>query len=153
MIRYTNGNFQIALESPETTVQLGATSFEADDDKLPDLIVRYNAKGDWGSAAIAAIGRSLNYDAGVAGAADDSTVGYGVSLSGVIKAGKTDNFNFMVTGGKGIGRYVALNIRDDVVVDPSRRLETNGLIAGFASFRHFWNPQIRSVLTGSYYKA
>ena len=38
LIRYTNGNFQVALENPETTVQLGSTSFEADDDKLPDLV-------------------------------------------------------------------------------------------------------------------
>jgi len=153
MIRYTNGNFQVALESPGTTVQLGTTSFEADDDRVPDLIVRYNAKGDWGTAAFAAIGRSLNYDAGSAGAVADSTFGYGVSLSGVIKAGKTDNFNFMVTGGRGIGRYVGLNLRDDVVVDANRELDAIGLIAGFASFRHFWSPKIRSVLTGSYYKA
>ena len=153
MIRYTNGNFQVALESPETTVQQGTTSFEADDDKLPDLIVRYNAKGNWGSASIAGIARSLNYDAGIAGGVDDSTFGYGVSLSGVLKVGKTDNFNFMITGGKGIGRYVGLNIRDDVIVGADRRLDTMGLIAGFASFRHFWTPQVRSVLTGSYYQA
>jgi len=60
VIRYTDGNFQIALEQPETTVQTGAaTSIEADDDKVPDLVLRYNFKGDWGSAAIAGIGRYL----------------------------------------------------------------------------------------------
>ncbi len=117
------------------------------------LVVRYNATGDWGSAAIAAIARSLNYDAGVAGLAEDSTFGYGLSLSGVLKVGKTDNFNFMITGGRGIGRYVGLNLRDDVVVDANRHVDAIGLIAGFVSFRHFWSSQFRSVLTGSYYRA
>lgn len=154
VIRYTDGNFQIALEQPETTVQTGpATSIEADDDKAPDLILRYNLKGDWGSAAVAGIGRYLRYDASVAGGVDDEAFGYGVSVSGVIKVGKRDNFNFMVTGGEGIGRYVALNLRDDVVVDLRARLDTVGLVAGFASFRHFWTEKWRSVLTGGYYKA
>lgn len=153
LIRYTDGDFQIALENPETTVQQGVTSLEADDDRVPDVVARYNAKGDWGSAAIAAIGRYLNYDAGVPGGVKDSALGYGVSLSGVLKVGKADNFNFMLSGGKGIGRYVGLNLRDDVVVGADRRLDTIGIIAGFASYRHFWNPQTRSVLTGSYYRA
>ena len=85
--------------------------------------------------------------------ADDSTFGYGLSLSGVLKVGKIDNFNFMITGGRGIGRYVGLNQRDDVVVDANRQLDAIGLIAGFVSFRHFWSSQFRSVLTGSYYRA
>lgn len=153
MVRYTDGDFQVALEQPETTVQLGATSIEADDDKAPDLVVRYNFKGEWGSGAIAGIGRLLSFDADTATGADDSAFGYGVSLSGVVKVGATDNFNFMLSGGQGIGRYVGLNIRDDAVIDARRRLDTIGLVAGFASFRHFWSDRLRSVLTGSYYKA
>ncbi|TRW17344.1 DcaP family trimeric outer membrane transporter [Glacieibacterium frigidum] len=153
IVRYTNGGFQIALEQPETTVQQGATSLEADDDKAPDLVLRYNFKGDWGTAAVAGIGRYLRYDASTAGGVDDEAVGYGVSVSGVIKVGPKDNFNFMITGGEGIGRYVALNVRDDAVVDVRGRLDTVGLIAGFASFRHFWTDKWRSVLTGGYYKA
>lgn len=154
VIRYTDGGFQAALEQPETTLQTGpATSIEADDDQLPDLVLRYNFKGDWGSAAIAGLGRYLRYDASVAGGVDDDAIGYGVSVSGVIKVGPRDNLNFMVTGGEGIGRYVALNVRDDAVVDLRGRLDTVGLIAGFASYRHFWTEQWRSVLTGGYYKA
>lgn len=153
LLRYTDGDFQFALENPETTVQQGATSLEADDDRVPDVVVRYNAKGDWGSAAVAAIGRYLSFDAGIANGVSDSAFGYGVSLSGVLKVGETDNFNFMITGGEGIGRYVGLNLRDDVVVGSDRGLDTIGVVAGFASYRHFWTPQIRSVLTGSYYQA
>lgn len=153
LIRYTQGDFQFALENPETTIQQGVTSLEADDDRLPDVVVRYNAKGDWGSAAIAAIGRYLSYDSGMPNGVGESAFGYGVSLSGVIKVGETDNLNFMITGGEGIGRYVGLNLRDDAAVGVNQRLNTIGVVAGFASYRHFWNPQIRSVLTGSYYRA
>ena len=40
-----------------------------------------------------------------------------------------------------------------MVVAADRRLDTIGVVAGFASYRHFWNPRTRSVLTGSYYRA
>jgi len=59
----------------------------------------------------------------------------------------------MITAGEGIGRYVALNVRDDAVVNLRGRLDTIGLVAGFASYRHFWNEKWGSVLTGGYYQA
>lgn len=154
VIRYTDGGFQLALEQPETTLQTGpATSIEADDDQLPDVIARYNFKGDWGSAAVAGIGRYLRYDSGLPGGVKDEAFGWGVSASGVVKVGPKDNLNFMVTGGRGIGRYVALNVRDDAVLDARGRLDTIGLLAGFVSYRHFWTEKWRSVLTGGYYQA
>lgn len=154
VIRYTDGPFQVALEQPETTLQTGpATSIEADDDQLPDVIVRYNAKGSWGSAAIAGVGRYLRYDSGLPGGPKDTAFGWGISGSGVVKVGDKDNLNFMVTGGKGIGRYVALNVRDDAVLDTNGRLDPIGLVAGFVAYRHFWTDKVRSVLTGGYYKA
>lgn len=154
MVRYTKGGLQMALEQPETTIQTNATtSIEADDDRMPDVIVRYNMKGKWGAASVAAIGRYLNYRADVANGTDAGAFGWGVSASGVIKVGKRDNFNFMMSGGKGIGRYLAQNLRDDAVVVNAHQFETIGVISGFGSFRHFWTDKWRSVLTGGYYQA
>ena len=125
-----------ALENPETTVHQGAISLAGGDDRLLDVVVRYTGKGEWGSAAITAIGRYLSYDAGVADGVKDSAFGYGVSLSGVIKVGESENLNFTIISSEGIGRYVGLNICGDVVAVPDRQLVTVGVVAGFASDRH-----------------
>jgi len=48
-IRYTAGNFQIAIENPETTITPngGGGRIVADDNSLPDAVVRYNhSSGD-----------------------------------------------------------------------------------------------------------
>ena len=50
-IRYTNGNWQFALENPETTITPyeGGGRIVADDSRIPDVVLRYNKKGDWGN--------------------------------------------------------------------------------------------------------
>ena len=48
MIRYTTGAWQFAVENPETTITPhgGGNRIVADDNKLPDGVVRYNFSGD-----------------------------------------------------------------------------------------------------------
>ena len=88
MIRYSRGGFDIALENPETTVTPfgGGARIVTDDGEMPDVIVRYTHKDDWGHVAGAAIVRQLTYDDNMG--IDDTTLGWGVSLTGKIKVGK-----------------------------------------------------------------
>ncbi len=55
MIRYTTGSWQFAAENPETTITPygGGGRIVADDNTVPDLVVRYNMKGDWGTFTVA----------------------------------------------------------------------------------------------------
>ena len=156
MVRYTNGPFQIALEQPETTVTTDAGArVLSGSDPLPDLVLRYNHKGDWGHVTLAAIGRSLNLEGGTLGlTADDSAFGYGASLSGKLKLGANDDFRFMATAGEGLGRYIGLNIANDAAVDVvGQSLEPIGTFSGFAAYRHVWDAKARSSLMFSYFNA
>ena len=96
MIRYTSGPWQIAAENPETTVTPygGGPRIVADDNMMPDMVLRYNMKGDWGTFTAAGIFRELAYNnnAGI----DDSTNGYAISLSGKFVFGNKDDFRWMV---------------------------------------------------------
>jgi len=71
LVRWHHGNVSIALENPETTISVGAASFEADDDVAPDVVLRYDRKLSHGSIALAGIARLLKVDnfvaTGVAG--------------------------------------------------------------------------------------
>lgn len=158
LIRYKSGNVSIALENPETTVTQGTTSVEADDDVIPDIVLRFDKKWKKGSVAIAGIGRLLKVDnegapspVGPLGTIDDTKAGWGVSASGIYESGPS-RFTAMATVGEGIGRYVGLNIRDDVLVGPANQLDTQLVYAGFASYRYAFADKWKAIgtLSGFY---
>ena len=154
MIRYSKNGWQIALEQPETTVTTrSGARIMAGDDTLPDMVVRYNLTRKWGTLAIAGIGRNLRITNDDFGTGTDSAIAYGISLSGKIKVGQTDDIRFMATAGDGLGRYIGLNIVNDAAVTPTGKLDPIFTYSGFAAYQHHWGPRWRSTLAGSYFKA
>ncbi len=143
-IRYTSGNFQFAVENPETTVAgVGAT----DDNALPDIVGRYNLKSGNLSMVFAGLLRQLEYNNG--GAVDDSEMAYGISVSGVYKFSNNDDLKFMVNTGSGMGRYVGLNVSSGAALDNNNNLQAIDTGAVYVSYRHFWDPKLRSTLSVS----
>lgn len=153
MIRYNSGPWQFSLENPETTITPygGGDCIVADDSTLPDGVVRYNFNGDWGTFTAAGILRQLSYENQVAGI-DDSTSGYGISLSGKFRIGDRDDFRWMASAGGGLGRYLGLNLAKGAVLDEEGNLEAIDSAGIFGSFRHFWSIRWRSNLTVGYTK-
>ena len=151
MIRYTNGNWQLAFENPETTITPygGGGRIVSDDNKVPDTVLRYNLKGDWGGFTAAGIVRQLSYDNAAAGIDSDKT-GYGISLSGKFVFGNKDDFRWMASTGKGLGRYMGLNTANGAVIDENGKLQTIDSTGVFGSFRHLWNEKWRSNITLGY---
>jgi hypothetical protein len=159
LIRYKSGTISIALENPETTVTQGTTSAESDDDVAPDVVLRFDKKWKKGSVAIAGIGRILKVNnsgapspIGALGTINDTAFGWGVSASGVYESGPS-RFTAMATVGEGIGRYVGLNIRDDVLVSPTNQLDTALLYAGFASYRYAFTDKWKAIGTLSGFRS
>jgi hypothetical protein len=150
MIRYTSGNWQFAAENPETTITPygGGGRIVADDNTVPDLVGRYNMKGDWGTFTAAGILRQLRYDGNSAGMKDTET-GWGISLSGKFTLGR-DDFRWMATTGSGLGRYIGLNTANAAVLDEFGNLNAIDSWGIFGSYRHFWNDKWRSNLTLGY---
>ena len=145
-VRYTSGPFSVALENPQTLVNgyRSTTRTVSDDGSLPDLTARWTTKGDWGHFSVAGIARQLRYDTAATSASD---TGYGVSVSGKYNLGKSDDLRYMLTAGRGIGRYVAFGLGADGVLDASAgELDGIGVLAGFVSWRHVFNPKLRGNL-------
>lgn len=152
MIRYTNGPWQFALENPESTITpMGGGRVISDDNKIPDGVLRYNMKGDWGSFTAAGLIRQLACDNCIAGV-DDTATGYGVSLSGKFVFGNNDDFRWMASSGKGMGRYMGLNTANGAVVDENGKLEAIDSWGAFGSYRHLWSDKWRSNVTLGYLK-
>ena len=153
MIRYTAGNWQFAIENPETTITPygGGGRIITDDNKVPDLVLRYNLKGDWGGFTAAGILRQLRYE-GVAGPLDvsDSETGWGISLSGKFVFGNKDDFRWMASTGSGMGRYMGLNTANGAVLDEDGKLNAIDSTGVFGSYRHLWSSKWRSNFTIGY---
>ncbi len=149
MIRYTDGAFEVALENSQTTLTPngGGGRIVTDDNLLPDLTARYTAKlANGGYVKVAGLLRSLEYDIG---GVDDSTVGYGLSVSGKHMFGR-DDIRWMATAGSGMGRYFGTNIANGGVLDEGGGIEAIDQWGAFASYRHFWQGSWRSNLTLGY---
>jgi len=150
MIRYTSGNWQFALENPETTVTPygGGSRIVTDDNTMPDAVLRYNMKGDWGAFTVAGLYRQLRYDNN--STIKDSASSYGISLSGKFVFGNKDDFRWMVSTGKGMGRYIGLNTANGAVLDEDGNLHAIDSSGVFGSYRHLWSDKWRSNLTLGY---
>lgn len=149
MVRYTNGGFQFALENPETTITPygGGTRIVTDDNSLPDLVLRYNYSNDTVKVTVAGLARQLEYaDAGAD--IDESTTGFGLSLSGAVMLGK-DDLKFVLNSGSGMGRYIGLNIANDAVINADGELEAIDSTGASLSYRHWWDEKWRSTVVYS----
>lgn len=130
-IRYTNGPWQIALENPNTTTVNAGLQ---DANTIPDIVARYNWKGNFGNISLAGIARQLRIETG--GGNNEDAIGYGLSLSGQWKVGARDDIRFNVMGGGGIGRYAGLAAGREAALSPSGELEAIPAFGGLVAWRH-----------------
>lgn len=138
-VRYTRGDFQIALENPESYVT-GST--DRDVGMVPDLTANYKFKGGWGHVRLNGLIRQITVDQ-QAPVVDESTTGYGAGVSGKIKVGSTDDIRFSANYGDGMGRYTSLGlVKDGILIN--NQIETVKSTAVSAAYRHVWNPKSSS---------
>ncbi len=156
MLRYSWNGWQFALENAETSLLArgGASRVLTDDNVLPDLIVRYDLKNDFGMVSFAALGRQLRsrIQAPATLASSEAEMAGGLSIAGKVNVnwlGANDDLRFNITGGTGIGRYLGINTVTDSVVKEDGGLKTIPLVGGYLAFRHVWTPKLRSTVTAS----
>lgn len=151
MVRYSAGNFSIAAENPETTINSAGTVSAKNDGRVPDLMARWIAPvGNGGNFGIAGVVRQLSVDD--AGGLDATEMGYGVSVSGKLVLGPSNDIRFQANWGDGIGRYIGLGISADAVVD-GNDIEPIGIAAGYVAYRHAWTGKLRTTVTASAFQA
>ena len=147
-IKYTTGAWSFSLENPESTISTTSGMVVTDDASLPDFTARYTHKADWGNIVVAALARQLTYKVG---SVDADETSFGISASGKINLGE-DNLKFMLTQGKGLGRYVGLNVAHGAVLNGDE-LDAIDSTSGFVAYQHKWTSQWRSTFLYSFFSA
>lgn len=166
VIRYTVGGLQVSIENPETTVAAhnGAAFANTDDNTVPDFVAKYTLKTGFGEYSLGGIVRQLQARNNFGGApaagavpavrgANDTAIGYGLSFAGKIPLWGKDDLRFTVSGGDGIGRYLAINTVGDAGIDTNGKLHSVEIINGFLAYRHPWNEQWRTNILLSAFHA
>ena len=125
-IRYSKNGFSVALENPE--------SYGGDpaNDSMPDMIAKYQFKGDWGNVSVAALVRQLSTPLG------NTESAAGVSVAGKINVADKDDFRFQFHQGA-LGRYVGVAAATDLVGE-----EVEDSTSFMVAYRHFWTETTRS---------
>ena len=143
-------NLIFSVEDPNPEVTGGeATS------QWPDLVA--SAQKTWFDrwhlrAAVVLRQITAIWEEDLSGSTESQVTGYGFSLSGKTatnfwNASGSDNFLFQLNVGEGIGRYVNdLNTvgGGDAIFDPSGKLKTLPVIAGYIAYQHWWRENARS---------
>lgn len=155
-IRYTapteNGDWAVSLENPETTLTPfgGGPRIDADDSTLPDVVVRRNWTGDWGSLSLAALIRELKID--TAGF-DDAEIGGAIGVAGKFRVGDLDDLRWQVNYGNALGRYMGLNSFNVGALDANNDINLTTQYGVLGAYRHVWNDQLRSSFGASFSNA
>lgn len=141
-VRYTNGPWSFSVENPETFINthLSAARITSDDNNLPDVTGRYLHKGDWGHFTVAGLVRQLKYETAVL---DESETGFSLSLSGKWILNPNNDIRYMLSGGSGLGRYLAFGLGADAMQEADGSLEALDGYGGFIAWRHAFNPKLR----------
>lgn len=147
-LRYTSGPWSFSLENPETTVTpyLAGARISSDDNSLPDVTARYITRGTWGHFTVAGLMRQLKLQTPFL---DETDTGFALSLSGKWNAGPNDDIRYMLSGGNGLGRYLAFGLGSDAMQDVDGSLEALQGIGGFVAWRHVFSPKLRGNLFAS----
>ncbi|TMP87803.1 porin [Pseudoalteromonas ruthenica] len=147
-VRYSVGNWAFSAENPESSITVNGARVETDDASMPDFTARYNHKADWGHIAVTALARQLTYKQN---GFDEDETSFGLSVSGRVNLG-SDNLKFMLTQGKGLGRYVGLNVAHGAVFD-GNELDAIDSTSGFIGYQHQWSNHFRSTFLYSFFSA
>ncbi|MDO5505897.1 MAG: DcaP family trimeric outer membrane transporter [Pseudoxanthomonas suwonensis] len=145
-VRYSNGPWTVSIENPEsviTPLHGNGTRIVSDDNAVPDVTARWTHRGDRGHFSAAGLVRQLRQETPTSQA---QGIGAGVSLSGKHNIGASDDIRWMLTGGRGISRYVGFALGTDGVIDQGGDIDATGMLAGFVAWRHVFNQQLRGNL-------
>ncbi|PKH85836.1 DcaP family trimeric outer membrane transporter [Colwellia sp. Bg11-28] len=149
--------FTIEKSASDFAVPKSSTKADYDDiNELPDLTVSYLHKGDFGYIKSAMVFRQLGYETL---STKDTTLGWGLNISGAITLTSADSIKFQLAHGEGIGRYVNDTCCSyysdetggvDAGIDGNGRLKAIPVTGGFAYYNKQWSKKWSSAIGYSY---
>src|SRR5206468_10237779 len=121
-----------------------ATPLRSDSDHAPDFTARVRRKVGTAVYSAGALARNVHVDTATLG--NSGRWGGAVAFTGIVPAGKRDDLRFNVNVGNAIGRYQVGAFLPDGYLTADGTLRLAHQASGYAAFRHFWTPALRSTV-------
>lgn len=145
---FAAGDWSISAENPESVLAVPGTAapFRSDVDHAPDLTTRVRIRAGRATYSFGVVAREIGVDSPAAPAASGAEWGGAVVLGGLVPIGAQDDLRLDFNFGNAIGRYQELGFFPDGYVAADGTLRLARQASGFAAYRHFWAPGLRSTL-------
>ncbi len=139
------GDLFLAIEKPESTfTSTTGSSFQVNDDQIPDFIGKIKLTKTWGNWSLAGVVREINADGRIINVQNNKKWGGGISTAGRLFLAGQDNVRFNLSYGNAIARYVSYNLFDDATIDNAGNINLTEVISGYAAYQHWWTNTLRS---------
>lgn len=149
--------FTIERSSSDFAVPNYSTGATYDDiNELPDFTLSYTHSGNFGYIKSATILRKLGYETTIT---KDTTLGWGINISGLFILTESDTVKFQLVYGQGLGRYIndpCCSYYSDTTggvdagLDANGRLKAIPVTGGFTYYNKQWNKKWSSSIGYSY---
>ncbi len=151
LIRYNTsfdwGEIFFSLEKSESTFSLSTgSSFQVNDDQIPDIIGKIKFSESWGNISIAGIIREINTDGKIAIGSNDKQWGAAFSVAGRLYIASQDNLRFALSLGNVLGRYASFNAFNDAAIANTGKIDLTEIIGSHLAYQHWWTTTLRSSL-------
>jgi len=141
----------VAIEDPSSDITVPSGFAGEKTTPYPDVAANIRWTQPWGHMQLSGVLRYLQFDPNDGNR--ESDVGYGLNLTGSIKAFKVDDKHidlllYQIAAGNGIAKYVndtgGLGL-DGVLTTPGGDLQALNLVAGMVAYQHWWNAKWAST--------
>ena len=144
---------RISLEDPQVdlkyidTTPIDSTSIDPSIaltyQRLPNLAASLRMEQSWGHLELAGLLLELRYRQD---STNQSALGYGLALSGLVNVGARDQLYLQALAGRGVSRYVTGigGAGIDAIVY-NAVLDAVPVAGGFLAYEHYWTPSLYST--------
>jgi hypothetical protein len=133
----------ISFEEPESLIMMqDGLKKSINDDRLPDVILKFQHKTAWSEASLSLLARELRIDKEDESSISDTAFGYGLNFTTHIHTYEENGFTFGLVGGKGIGRYMASSFFPSAVITEEGRLEAQRSWGADVAYEHWLSKNV-----------
>jgi len=135
---FSKSSLAISLEQAESVIMtLEGDKTTVNDDKLPDIVIKYKSDSIWNNYSFSLLLRELRIDQEKQSSISDSTFGYGLNFTSYIHTYQENTLTFGLVGGKGIGRYMATSFFPSAVINDEQKLEAQFSWGTHIAYEHW----------------
>ncbi|MBC5785394.1 porin [Ramlibacter sp. USB13] len=159
-LRYTaaageGATWSVSLEAPNAIIDTGKLSQVdpslgagvAAHNRWPDLVGSVRLDRDWGHVKAAALVRRIGFQTTTTTSGEPARerTGYGLNLTGALKASSRDTLSWGLAGGKGIASYMN-DGGTDLAPDAGFRAQAVNSLGYFLYLGHAWSDRLTSSI-------